>query len=251
MAYIYLTTNLVNGKKYIGQHNGDIKDAYLGSGVLLVKAIKKYGKENFKKEILEECAITELDEKEKYWIAYYNALEDENFYNLSKGGQKGDGWEAARRYFQQHPKEAQELYQRNSQRLKEWVKNNPDKVKKNIEKFIQGSKDYYSEHPKERKENMDKLQIAKEKWQREHPEKHQQQVKNFIKAGSDANSQKVRCINTGEIFPSISEAARHYNTYQTNISKVLKGERKAAGRHPITREKLYWEIPELKNEDKE
>lgn len=251
MAYIYLTTNLVNGKKYIGQHNGDIKDTYLGSGVLLVKAIKKYGKENFKKEILEECPITELDEKEKYWITYYNALEDENFYNLSKGGQKGDGWEAARRYFQQHPKEAQELYQRNSQRLKKWVKNNPDKVKKNIEKFIQGSKDYYSEHPEKRKENMDKLQIAKEKWQREHPEKHQQQVKNFIKAGSDANSQKVRCINTGEIFPSISEAARHYNTYQTNISKVLRGERKAAGRHPITREKLYWEIPELKNEDEE
>ena len=95
MAYIYLTTNLINGKKYIGQHNGSIKDNYLGSGVLLVKAIEKYGKENFKKEILEECDITELDEKEKYWIAYYNALEDENFYNLSKGGQKGDGWEAA------------------------------------------------------------------------------------------------------------------------------------------------------------
>ena len=67
MAYIYLTTNLVNGKKYIGQHNGSIKDDYLGSGVLLVKAIKKYGKENFKKEILEERDITELDEKEKYW----------------------------------------------------------------------------------------------------------------------------------------------------------------------------------------
>ena len=85
MAYIYLATNLINGKKYIGQHNGSIKDNYLGSGVLLVKAIEKYGKENFKKEILEECDITELDEKEKYWIAYYNALEDENFYNLSKG----------------------------------------------------------------------------------------------------------------------------------------------------------------------
>ena len=221
MAYIYLTTNLVNGKKYIGQHNGSIKDNYLGSGVLLVKAIEKYGKENFKKEILEECDITELDEKEKYWIAYYNALEDENFYNLSKGGQKGDGWEAARRFFQRHPEKAQEVYQKNYQNLKEWQKNNPDKVKENIEKFIQGSRDYFKAHPEKRRENVAKLQIAKEKWQREHPEEVQQQIKNFIKAGSDANSQKIKCINTGEIFPSISEAARHYNTHQTNISKVL------------------------------
>lgn len=241
MAYIYLTTNLVNDKKYIGQHNGSIKDNYLGSGVLLVKAIEKYGKENFKKEILEECDITELDEKEKYWIAYYNALEDENFYNLSKGGQKGDGWEAARRFFQRHPEKAQEVYQKNYQNLKEWQKNNPDKVKENIEKFIQGSRDYYNAHPEKRRENIAKLQIAKEKWQREHPEEVQQQIKNFIKAGSDANSQKVRCVNTGEIFPSISEAARRYNTHQTNISKVLKGERKSAGKHPITGEKLYWE----------
>ena len=241
MAYIYLTTNLINGKKYIGQHNGSIKDNYLGSGVLLVKAIEKYGKENFKKEILEECDITELDEKEKYWIAYYNALEDENFYNLSKGGQKGDGWEAARRFFQRHPEKAQEIYQKNYQNLKEWRKNNPDKVKENIEKFIQGSRDYFKAHPEKRKENVAKLKIAKEKWQREHPEEVQQQIKNFIKAGSDANSQKIRCINTGEIFPSIAEAARHYNTHQTNISKIFKGERKSAGKHPITGEKLYWE----------
>lgn len=246
MAYIYLTTNLVNGKKYIGQHNGSINDGYLGSGVLLVKAIKKYGRENFKKEILEECDIIEIDKKEKYWIAYYNALEDENFYNLSEGGQQGDGWRAARRYLQQHPEKAEELRQKNIQRLREWEKNNPDKVKENTKRLLQGSRNYFKAHPERRKEIVANLQIAKEKWQSEHPEEHQQQIKKFIKAGSDANSQKVRCINTGEIFPSLSEAARHYNTYQTNISKVLKKERKSAGKHPITGEKLFWEyyIPE-------
>ena len=49
--YIYLTTNLINGKKYIGKHFGAICDSYLGSGTLLQRAIAKYGKENFKKEI--------------------------------------------------------------------------------------------------------------------------------------------------------------------------------------------------------
>ena len=51
-GFIYITTNLINGKKYIGQHKGDGTDNYLGSGDRLIIAIKKYGKCNFKREIL-------------------------------------------------------------------------------------------------------------------------------------------------------------------------------------------------------
>ena len=68
---IYKTTNLVNGKQYIGR---DAKNnpKYLGSGSLLKKAIQKYGKESFKKEILEVCkSENELKEREEYWLEYY------------------------------------------------------------------------------------------------------------------------------------------------------------------------------------
>jgi group I intron endonuclease len=86
---IYLTTNLINGKKYIGQDSYNNPN-YLGSGFLLKKAIAKYGIENFKKEILEECQNKEeLDSREKYWIKIYNAVKNETFYNISDGGQGG------------------------------------------------------------------------------------------------------------------------------------------------------------------
>ena len=41
--YIYLITNKINGKQYIGQHYGELEDSYFGSGVLITKAIEKYG----------------------------------------------------------------------------------------------------------------------------------------------------------------------------------------------------------------
>ena len=42
MYYIYLTTNLINNKKYIGMHHGELNDDYLGSGNSITEAIKKY-----------------------------------------------------------------------------------------------------------------------------------------------------------------------------------------------------------------
>lgn len=88
MYIIYKTTNLINGKYYIGKHriNGDIDDGYLGSGELILKAIAKHGPENFVRETLEtfddekECMLAE---------AKYVNHEDPNSYNLVPGGYGG------------------------------------------------------------------------------------------------------------------------------------------------------------------
>lgn len=87
-GYIYLTTNKINNKKYIGQHrSSNFNPKYLGSGILLKEAIQKYGKENFTCEILSECeSEQELNEKEIYYIKFYDAVSDNLYYNIAKGG---------------------------------------------------------------------------------------------------------------------------------------------------------------------
>lgn len=91
--YVYITTNLINGMRYIGMHYGELNDDYLGSGNLIQLAIQKYGKENFKKDIL-EIASSQLENahNEHKWIAQYNAVNDRTFYNIHEGGFGGDTW---------------------------------------------------------------------------------------------------------------------------------------------------------------
>lgn len=89
--YIYKTTNLINGKFYIGKSEKPINESttYYGSGILLKKAIKKYGKDNFKKEIIDTANdILGLDEKEQYWIDITKAKLIG--YNIADGGTGGN-----------------------------------------------------------------------------------------------------------------------------------------------------------------
>lgn len=91
MEYIvYLTENKINGKKYVGKHTSkDLsKDHYIGSGVLLLQAIKKYGRENFAFKILGK--YKDEDEAflyEKYFVRFYDTIN--NGYNLKDGGKGG------------------------------------------------------------------------------------------------------------------------------------------------------------------
>lgn len=82
---VYKTTNLITKKIYVGVTSKD-DPGYLGSGKTLNKAIKKYGKENFVRETLEECySEKELFEREIFWIKELKS-KGSNGYNLTDGG---------------------------------------------------------------------------------------------------------------------------------------------------------------------
>lgn len=86
---VYKTTNLVNGKYYIGVHKTENpNDEYLGSGKLLWRAIEKYGWQNFKKEVLFTFETPEEAFKKEEELVD-EARKDPNCYNLRKGGAGG------------------------------------------------------------------------------------------------------------------------------------------------------------------
>ena len=87
--YIYKVTNKINNKIYVGLSTKSIDDKYYGSGKLINKALKKYGIENFTKEVIEECInVDDLVKAEIKWISFYNSCDRNSGYNISPGGDK-------------------------------------------------------------------------------------------------------------------------------------------------------------------
>lgn len=157
-GYIYITTNLINGKQYIGRKSSEkfLGTNYLGSGVHLKNAINKYGEENFKVEILEEVDSKDnLIEREMYWINEYNAVNSNKFYNHSPGG-LNEGFVPGEKnlindpivkskmikskkghYPEKHRKAMQEFYKNNPDAPKEWSRKRVENLLNNKEKYNQ------------------------------------------------------------------------------------------------------------------
>ena len=140
---IYKVENLLNHKCYIGKSDKDVyerlkchKNCGHHSNSHLRNAIKKYGVDNFSFEVLEFCSIDKTNERERYWIEYYDSFK--NGYNCTTGGEGEIGWhlsdEAKRKISEgnkgkiilQHQREAVSKAQRGkhlSEEQKEFLRN--------------------------------------------------------------------------------------------------------------------------------
>ena len=236
---IYKITNLINGKIYIGQTVQEFKcriNQHKSCKTSLIgQAIQKYGWDNFNPEVVEKCrSIEELNEREKYWITELNTITP-NGYNLETGGYNGIPSSVTRK--------------KKSIAAKKRLKNS--ELRTRIAKTLTGRKDSdevranksaaqkkrYAENPeackiqseglhkrfskaKERKKQSERLK----KYKAEHPVSEETRRK--LSEAQKKRRKKVLCIETKEIFESISAAAKHLNTEPTRISRVCRGVRK-------------------------
>ena len=204
-GFIYITTNMINGKRYIGQRKfygtGHQKwQNYLGSGKIIRRAINKYGKENFVREIIDiTYSKEELDLKEIQYIKDYNATKTDNFYNLVEGG-SGTKGSFDERYTKEERKKIHDLKSENV-----LGENNPN----------------YGN-----------------KWNEEQRKVMSLRMKDQYIGVNNPRAKSVICITTGKIFSTAKEAGEYYKVNRGSIGQCCKGNFKLTEQPDGT--KLQW-----------
>ena len=209
IGYVYLTTNLVNGKQYVGQHLAVKFDKrYKGSGTALKYAFEKYGWDNFKCEILCWCNTQdELNYREQCEIVFHSTFSP-NGYNLKYGGSNGKWLDESRK---RASIEQKKRFENPEEREKcglghvgqvPWNKGIP-KTKEQVEKQKATLNKYW-----DNKENRIKASMAQRK-RFENPEER--------KKASDSHKGKKPSV---EALKKMSEARKKYYANEENRKKM-------------------------------
>ena len=199
---IYMYTNLITGKKYVGKakdFNKRYKEHLEWKKQLIDKKINEYGIENFKVEILIENVQDndKLNEYEKFFIKRKRShVSYGTGYNRTWGGDFGDVRSGM----------TEEQRKEHSRKLSETQKGKPksEEHKRKVSESIKG---------------------------KPNSEEHKRKI-------SEVQKVRVICLETKQVFVSIKQAEEWLG--KGNINHHLKGKTKYAGKHPITGEKLHW-----------
>lgn len=218
-GFIYITTNLISGKSYVGKRvikNNKKDETYLGSGKILKQAIEKHGIENFSRVILEYCnSEEELIKNEENYIKLKNNLAP-NGYNISKKGTGGDII---------HEKNKQKVYEKLSKSLKRYHDE------------IQRIEPNGFRIPKDVRDKISKAHLGKKK-SKEHSKKNSEAQKKseVIKKKCDSRRKNNKEWHTDSTRKKISEKRKgykHSEEWKKEHSKKLTG--KPRSEHEIER----------------
>lgn len=225
---IYKTTNLCNQKIYIGQDSKN-NPKYLGSGLLLNHAIKKYGRENFIKEILEICETKDhLNKREIFWIKEYDSTNELIGYNISDGGTGGkltkEEWKKGMTYEEAYGPEKSKLIKEKFSKLRKgkkrgFVNITSEEVGKKISSALKGK----IHRNEETKYN---ISLGMKKFNETPQGKNN--IKNFIKMLKKPRSAKSNLKRSNTMKgrrPKILEvhgSAKYWYFYDSNNNLILK-----------------------------
>ena len=214
--YIYQTTNLINAKQYIGYHFGEQDDNYLGSGVAIIAAVKKYGRENFHKDILYvgEDAL-------KMERGFIKTIVPE--YNIHEGGGGGD----ATKYMS--PERRAEVNKHNSEtQRKLWT----DEMKEQRRQYLKNI--WTDEMRAERSEKMKNL------WTDEMRAERSEKMKG--RKLSEEHKQNIRAALKGKNKRPRTQAEKD------NLSAIFKGKKPSleARKKMSEAQKRIWTDPEIR-----
>ena len=213
---IYCIENIINHKKYIGQsvdiynrwhkHKNELLHNHHDNDYLQ-KSFNKYGLDNFNFYILEECSPENLNEREIYYICYYQTLNDNYGYNLKAGGQDG----TVSKYGEiKKSNSLTNTYQntnlkeiRRQDALKQW--SDPEIKAKHCG---ENNGMYGKTHSSEAREKISKSQKGR--------------------ISPKRNTTPVLCVELNKIYSCAAEAMKQLNI-TTKILEVCKGNRATAG----------------------
>lgn len=212
-GFVYCTTNMVNGRKYIGQHKvGQPNDnRYLGSGLFFKQAIEKYGRQNFAREILGYAnSKEELDQLEIDMISKYNAVDSDEFYNIAPGAYSHNQTQETRdkiRNTLTGIKRSDETRAKMSECKKR--ENLSEETRRKLSEAA--TRRTYSPEEKQRlRANLDKYRQSEEYQQKQEMIKQKRLRKDEAKRIQSMNAKnkpiKVRCIETGKVYNNLHEA---------------------------------------------
>lgn len=234
-GYIYITTNIINNKKYIGKHKAKIHSkSYLGSGVILNEAIKKYGRSNFTNKVIEWCnSLDELNEREIYWIKYYNAVNSDDFYNISPGGD-GYAWNEGKTKYTNSSLMTVSLKESETKKrlyaegkLKAWNKGLTKETSDAIAKYSKS----FSKSKKGSKWSDIRRAAQPDQHGKNNPNYGHYWKDEMKKAQSEKlsgkrpyNAKYVRCVECDIIFNTLSEIEELLKIDRKKVSKCCKGE---------------------------
>ena len=203
---IYKLTN-PKGKIYIGQST-NIQDRWdkghkhhIGSGKKLTNSIKKYGWENHKKDVIEECLVEDLDSKETYWIDFYDSYK-KGLNSTTKGGYSGYRDDEWKRKHHMGLKGRKGYWEgKKNPNHSKWLKEN-------------GSGLSY-ERTQEHKDNLSKKYTGR---------KLSKETREKISRNKTGKGLKpIMCIETNQIFNSIKECSEVMGISKGTICSIVKG----------------------------